>query len=110
MQLTDLQAVVIILVTALATIITRFVPFVLFPEGKEYPKIITYLSKVLPPAMMGLLVIYCLKNVSVFSQSHAIPEILSIAAVAILHLWKRNILFSIAVGTVLYMLMVQVIF
>ena len=57
MQLTDLQAVVIILVTALATIITRFVPFVLFPEGKEYPKIITYLSKVLPPAMMGLLVV-----------------------------------------------------
>lgn len=110
MQLTVLQAVIIILVTALATIISRFAPFVLFPEGKDYPKIITYLSKVLPPAMMGLLVVYCLKNASLFSESHAIPEIVSVAVVAIIHLLKRNVLLSIAAGTAMYMLMVQVVF
>lgn len=110
MQITNTQALVIILVTAFATVITRFVPFILFPEGREYPKIITYLGRVLPPAMMGLLVIYCLKNTSLIKPPHAIPEIASIAAVALIHIWKRNVLLSIAVGTALYMFLVQCIF
>lgn len=110
MQVTNTQALIIILVTALATVITRFIPFLLFPEGKEYPKIITYFGKVLPPAMMGLLVIYCLKNTSLFKPPYAIPEISAIALVAIMHLWRRNVLLSIAVGTAFYMILVQLIF
>lgn len=95
---------------ALGTMLTRFLPFLLFPAGKATPKYIQYLGKVLPPAVFGLLVIYCLKNVSIFTGSHAIPELFAIAAVIILHLWKRQMLFSIAGGTVCYMLLVQFVF
>ena len=110
MRLTNGQALITLAVTALATIITRFLPFILFPEGKTYPKIIDYLSKVLPPAMMGLLVINCLKNVSVFDGSRGIPELAAIAAVVLIHIRKRNVLLSIAVGTGLYMFLVQAVF
>lgn len=110
MRLTTGQALITLAVTALATVITRFLPFLLFPEGKKYPKVIDYLSKVLPPAMMGLLVINCLKNVSIFGASHGIPEGAAILSVALVHIWKRNVLLSIAVGTVLYMFLVQSVF
>lgn len=110
MQLTNMQALITVAVIALATIITRFAPFVLFPEGKQHPKIITYLCNVLPPAMMGLLVVYCLKNVSVFNPNHAIPEISAIALVTLTYLWKRNVLLSIVSGTALYMVLVQAVF
>lgn len=110
MRLTTGQALITLAVTALATMITRFLPFILFPEGKKYPKIIDYLSKVLPPAMMGLLVINCLKNVSVFERSRGIPEAAAILSVVIIHIWKRNVLLSIAAGTALYMFLVQVVF
>jgi branched-subunit amino acid transport protein AzlD len=90
--------------------ITRFLPFIIFPAGKPTPKYIQYLGKVLPAAVFGLLVIYCLKNVSIFSGSHGIPELIAIAVVIGLHLWKRQMLISIAGGTVCYMLLVQMIF
>ena len=90
--------------------LTRFLPFLLFPAGKPTPKYVRYLGKVLPPAVFGMLVIYCLKNVSIFTGSHAIPEMLSIALVVALHLWKRQMLLSIAGGTVCYMLLVQLVF
>lgn len=94
----------------LGTILTRFLPFLLFPAGKPTPQYIRYLGKVLPSAVFGLLVIYCLKNVNPFTGSHGIPELLAVALVIVLHLWKRQMLLSIAGGTIVYMLLVQFIF
>ncbi len=94
----------------LGTMTTRFLPFIVFPAGKPVPKYVKYLGKVLPAAVFGLLVVYCLKDVSVFSGSHGIPELISIAVVALLHIWKRQMLLSIAGGTVCYMLLVQFVF
>lgn len=94
----------------LGTMLTRFLPFLLFPAGKPTPKYIQYLGRVLPASVFGLLVIYCLKNVSVFTGSHGIPELLAILLVVVLHLWKRQMLLSIAGGTVFYMILVQTVF
>ena len=104
------QQIITIAMVVLGTMITRFLPFLVFPSGKPTPKYIQYLGKVLPAAVFGLLIIYCLKNVSIFTGSHAIPELLSIAVVVVLHLWKRQMLLSIAGGTICYMLLVQFIF
>lgn len=110
MFLTPVQTIITIFAIAIGTMLTRFTPFLLFPEHKEQPKVIIYLGKVLPPAMMGLLVIYCLKNVTIFSGTHGIPELLAMAFIAFLHKWKNNVLLSIGGGTALYMILVQFIF
>lgn len=110
MLLTPAQTFLMIIATALGAMVTRFTPFLLFPEMKETPKVITYLGKVLPPAMMGLLVIYCLRNVSLQSSTHGIPELISIMAIIVLHKWKNNVLLSIGCGTILYMFLVQMVF
>ena len=110
MYLTPIQTLLMIAAVAAGTMITRFLPFLLFPEHKKQPKLINDLSRLLPPAMMGLLVVYCLKSVSVFTFPYGIPEFISIALIAILHLWKKNVLLSIGAGTVCYMICVQVIF
>ena len=89
----------------LGTLLTRFLPFLLFPAGKPTPKYIQYLGTVLPSAVFGLLVVYCLKDVSLFAGNHGIPELFSIAAVVGLHIWKRQMLLSIAGGTLCYMLL-----
>nr|WP_325211558.1 branched-chain amino acid transporter permease [uncultured Oscillibacter sp.] len=94
----------------LGTVLTRFLPFLLFPSGKPTPKYIRYLGTVLPSAVFGLLVVYCLKDVSLSAGSHGIPELISVAAVAGLHVWKRQMLLSIAGGTLCYMLLVQLVF
>lgn len=107
MYLTPVETLCMILAIAAGTMLTRFLPFMLFPAGKERPPIIEYLGKRLPPAMLGLLVIYCLKGVSITVAPYGLPEGASIALVIILHLWKRNFLLSIAAGTALYMLLVQ---
>lgn len=104
------QQLITIGMVVLGTMMTRFLPFLLFPSGKPTPKYIQYLGKVLPSAVFGLLVIYCLKNVSLLTGSHGIPEAVSIAVVIMLHLWKRQMLLSIAGGTVCYMLLVQFVF
>ena len=104
------QQIITIAIVVLGTMLTRFLPFLLFPAGKPTPKYVRSLGTVLPPAVFGMLVIYCLKNVSIFTGSHAIPEMLSIALVVALHLWKRQMLLSIAGGTVCYMLLVQLVF
>ena len=104
------QQIITIAMVVLGTMMTRFLPFILFPAGKPTPKYIQYLGKVLPGAVFGLLVIYCLKNVSIFSGSHGIPEAIAIALVIALHLWKRQMLLSIACGTICYMLLVQFLF
>lgn len=93
----------------LGTMMTRFLPFLIFPEGKEPPEFIQYLGKVLPYAVIGLLVIYCLKDVP-GSGTYGIPEFLAIAFIVLLHRWKKSILLSIGGGTVFYMLLVQFVF
>jgi len=90
--------------------LTRFLPFLIFPAGKQMPRYVRYIGKVLPPAVFSLLVVYCLKNVSLLSAPYGLPEAIAIAAVATLHLWKRQMLLSIAGGTVCYMLLVQLVF
>lgn len=104
------QQLITIAMVVFATMATRFLPFVLFPSGKPTPKYIRYLGHVLPSAVFGLLVVYCLKDVSLFSGSHGLPEIISIFLVVLLHLWKRQMLLSIAGGTVCYMALVQFVF
>lgn len=104
------QQILTVGMIVLGTMLTRFLPFLLFPAGKPTPKYIRYLGAVLPPAVFGLLVVYCLKNVSLFAGSRGIPELISIAAVVGLHAWKRQMLLSIAGGTLCYMLLVQLVF
>ncbi len=94
----------------IGTMATRFLPFIIFNSKKPTPKYIEYLGKALPAAIFGMLVIYCLKNVSVFSGSHGLPELIAIILTILLHLWKRQTLLSIAGGTVCYMLLVQMVF
>ena len=109
-MMTLTQQIVTIAMVILVTMLTRFVPFFVFPAGKPTPKYVQYLGNVLPPAVFGLLIIYCLKNVSIFTGSHAIPELLAITLVIALHTWKRQMLLSIAGGTIFYMILVQFIF
>jgi branched-subunit amino acid transport protein AzlD len=99
-----------LVIIMLVTMATRFLPFLLFGGKRQTPKIITYLGKVLPCAIMGMLVVYCLKDVRPLAYPYGIPELLGIALVAVLHIWKRNSLLSIGAGTVFYMLLVQLIF
>jgi branched-subunit amino acid transport protein AzlD len=90
--------------------VTRFLPFLVFRSDRPTPRYVQYLGKVLPGAVFGLLVIYCLKNVSIFSGSHGLPELIAIVLVVALHLWKRQMLLSIAGGTICYMLLIQYVF
>ena len=94
----------------LATVLTRFLPFLVFPSGKPTPKYVQYLGRVLPAAVFGMLIVYCFKNVSVLSGSHGLPELIATLFVIALHLWQRKMLLSIAGGTVLYMVLVQLVF
>lgn len=105
-----IHSLLIVAVMAVFTALTRFLPFIAFPEGRKKPKVITYLGTVLPYALIGMLVIYCFKSVSVFSSPHGIPELLAAALVAVLHIWKRNTLISVFSGVIFYMLLVQLVF
>lgn len=104
------QHVVIILMAVLSTMLTRFLPFLLFPAGKPAPRYIQYLGKVLPGAVFGLLVVYCFKDVSLLSGSHGLPELIAAAVVVALHLWKKNMMLTIVGGTAVYMLLVNLVF
>ena len=104
------QQIITIAICVLGTMLTRFLPFLVFSSKKPTPKYIVYLRKVLPCAVFGMLVVYCLKNVSILSGTHGLPELLAIAVTAGLHLWKKNMLLSIAGGTIVYMLLVQLVF
>ncbi len=103
------QQIVTVLAVVLGTMLTRFIPFIVFPEGKTPPPFVAYLGTVLPHAVIGLLVIYCLKDAA-FSAYHGLPELIAIAAVFALHKWKHNTLLSIGAGTVIYMALVQTCF
>ena len=102
--------ILLVVVVALVTIALRFLPFIIFSGSKQTPPFVSYLGRVLPYAIMGMLVVYCLRNVNLLSAPHGAPEFLGCLIVALLHLWKRNTLISIVGGTVSYMLMVQLLF
>ena len=104
------MSLLIIFVVALTTFGTRVVPFLIFPKGKEVPPVIRYLGRVLTPAVIGLLVVYCLRETPVRQAPHGIPEAAAVVVTAALHVWKRNNLLSIGAGTVLYMFLIQVVF
>ena len=98
----------LILVVAFVTILLRFLPFLVFRNNT--PKIILYMGKVLPFAIMGMLVVYALKNTNFLGGTHGTPEIISVLAVVLLHKWKHNTLLSILLGTVIYMILMQLVF
>lgn len=105
-----LHTLLTILTAALVTVGLRFLPFLLFGGERKTPAIILRLGKVLPYAIIGMLVIYCLKDIRLLEAPHGIPELLGCLITAALHVWKRNTLLSIGVGTVSYMLMLQFLF
>ena len=107
--MTEVQSAVTIGAVVLGTMATRFLPFLVFPKGKTPPKFVQYLGKVLPCAAIGLLVVYCFKDVA-SSGTYGIPGILSVLLIIVLHKWKKNTLLSIGGGTALYMLLVQTCF
>ena len=106
----DLHSGLIIAVIGLVTAALRFLPFLIFSENRTTPPIVSYLGRVLPYAIMGMLVVYCLKGVSFSAFPFGLPEIIGCALVILLHVWKRNTLLSIGAGTVCYMLLVQFVF
>ena len=110
MTMTITQQIITVAVVVLGTMTTRFLPFLIFPEGKEPPAVITYLGTVLPYAVIGLLVVYCLKDVDLTAQPFSLAEIIAVAVTALAHIWKRNTLLSIAVGTACYMILIRTAF
>ena len=108
MTLTQEMLTVAAVVTG--TMVTRFLPFIIFPANKKTPPAITFLGQMLPAAVMGLLVIYCFKDVSFLSGTHGIPELLATAVTVLLQVFVRNMLLTIAGGTIFYMYLVQYVF
>ena len=104
------HALMIILVMGAVTLATRLLPVLIFGRNEKVPDLILYLGRTVPYTAMGLLIVYCLKDVSFTSGTHALPEIIALAAVAGSYLWKRNTILSVVAGTVLYMLLVQKVF
>ena len=110
MTMSVLQGVLTVAAVAAGTLLTRFLPFLVFPESKEPPRFIDYIGRVLPYAMTGLLVVYSLRDVAPTAGDHGLPELLACAAIVLLHRWRRSMMLSIAGGTVLYMILVQLVF
>ncbi len=107
MNYTTSQLIIFFVVVAAGTFLTRALPFLLFPENKEIPKYIKYLADILPYTIIGMLVVYCLKDISFVNAPHAIPEAISIVVIVLLHVWKKNTLLSIGAGALLYMFLIQ---
>jgi len=110
MPLTPVEVLITVAMMVLGTMITRFLPFLCFPEKKKVPKYITYLGKTLPYAVMGFLVIYCLKGVSIVNKPYGMPELSALIFIFAIHLWKRNTFLSIFGGTIIYMLLSRLVF
>ena len=104
------HAALIIAVAGAVTLLLRFLPFLIFGGTRETPPFVVYLGKVLPYAIMGMLVIYCLRGISFTAAANFLPELIACAVVVLAHVWKRNTLLSIISGTVCYMLLVQFVF
>jgi len=107
--MTTQQQIITIAILALMTVLTRALPFLIFPAGKPTPKYIQYLGKALPLAVFGMLVVYCLKDVQWLEGMHGIPEIVGIAATAVMHIWRRQLFLSMAVGTAVYMVLIRLV-
>lgn len=105
-----LQSVITIALVVAGTMLTRFLPFLIFPEHKRTPKSIEYLGTILPFAMTGLLVVYSLKDTTVLTWPYGIPQALAVAVVIGVHVWKRNMMLSMIAGTCTYMVLIQTIF
>jgi branched-subunit amino acid transport protein AzlD len=105
-----IHSLLLIAVITLVTALTRFLPFLLFRSESRIPKALEYLGGVLPGAIMGMLVVYCFKSTVVTAPPYALPEVIAAAVVVITYIWKRSTLLSIGIGTLLYMVMVQLIF
>ena len=110
MPVSAFTSFLIILAVAVTTFGTRVFPFLVFPKGKEIPDVVKYLGRVLTPAVIGMLVVYCLRSTQLFAYPYGIPELIACLAVIGLHAWKRNVLLSVGAGTVLYMALVQMVF
>ena len=106
----DAHAALLVLVMALGTVFLRFLPFLLFRNQKKQPKWLSYLAEVLPGAIIGMLVVYCLRTVSFTSGTHGLPELIACAVVAALQFWKNNTILSIVAGTAVYMLLIRTVF
>lgn len=104
------QQLITIGLCVLGTMTTRFLPFLVFSEKRETPAFIQHIGKYLPSAVFGMLIVYCLKDVSLLQGSHGLPEFISILVTVILHMWKRQMMLSIAGGTVCYMLLINFVF
>lgn len=107
--MTIAQQIITIGLCVLGTMTTRYLPFIIFKENRETPAFVQYLGKLLPSAVFGMLVIYCLKDVSFFSGRHGLPELIAILVTGALHLFKRQMLLSIAGGTICYMLLIHIL-
>ncbi len=108
--MTTVQAIITIAIISIITALLRMLPFIIFNGKTETPKFLVYLGRVLPYAMMAMLVVYCFKNVSILNAPFGIPEVIASIVVILLHLWKRQPLVSMGLGTALYMFLVQVVF
>lgn len=104
------QQIITIALCALGTMITRFLPFLVFREDKPTPAFVQYIGRYLPPAVFGMLVVYCLKDVKILAGNHGLPELIAILVTGDVHIWKRQTLLSIAAGTICYMLLLQFVF
>jgi branched-subunit amino acid transport protein AzlD len=109
-KLTVLQTIIIILAITLGTQISRWLPFIAFSGKKETPKFVKYLGRVLPPALMGLICVYCFKGTQILTGSHGLPELIATIVVIATYQWKENLLVSVGGGTLVYMLLVQFVF
>lgn len=110
MPLSASQSIIIIVIAAVCTFATRLFPFALFGSKKEVPKFIKYIGDILPVAIIGVLIVYCLRDFTNGDKNTILPQIIAVAATALVHLWKRNTLLSIAVGTIGYMLLIHFVF
>ncbi len=108
--MSDKHAMIILLVMGFVTLMTRILPVLIFGRGEKVPDYILYLGKVVPFTAMGLLIVYCLKDVPVLESPHAMPELIALAVVSGTYLWKRNSILSVVIGTAVYMLLVQAVF
>lgn len=103
------EQIITIGLCALATMATRFIPFMVFNEKRKTPEFIEYIGKYLPLAVFSMLIVYCLKDVNLFAGTHGVPEAVAIVCTILIHLWRKNMLISIASGTVIYMILIRVI-
>lgn len=109
-MLDAVSSLIIIAAVAITTFATRAASFLVFPKDREIPPTVKYIGTILPPAVIGMLVVYCLRSTQVFAYPYGVPELIACLTVIGLHAWKRNVLLSVGAGTILYMVLVQMVF